>query len=161
MNTLITFKPLHEDDLTLLHQWFQKPHIKQWYARGELFTIEMIIDKYLPRIRNPEWIPNFLIYLDDKPVGYIQLYHLSHNLPDGMKDRSHPLFNEYKPEEVAGIDLFVADEQYLGSGISSRLLSAFVEKYIKGKFKAVISDPVKQNSRAISFFEKNGFVRMK
>ena len=160
MHTLITFKPLHEDDLALLHQWFQKPHIKQLYARGESFTFAMIAEKYLPRIRNPNKIPNYFIYLDGNPMGYIQLYHLSYGLPDGVKDRSHPLFDEFKPEEIAGIDLFIAEEKYLGSGISSDILTNFIGDYIKGKFQAIVSDPVMQNTRAISFFEKNGFKRM-
>jgi aminoglycoside 6'-N-acetyltransferase len=161
MSTEITFKPLCEDDLVLLHQWFHKPHIKQWYARGESFTFAMIAEKYLPRIRNPNNIPNYFIYLDGNPIGYIQLYHLSYGLPDGVKDRSHSLFHEFKPEEIAGIDLFIAEEKYLGSGISSNMLATFIRNYIKGKFKAVVSDPVVQNTRAISYFEKNGFKRWK
>jgi len=109
MNTLITFKPLHEDNLALLHQWFQKPHIKQWYARGESFTFEMIVEKYLSRIQNPNKIPNYMIHLDGNPIGYIQLYHLSYSLPDGVKDHNHPIFDEFKPKDIAGIDLFIAE----------------------------------------------------
>lgn len=159
-STHITFKPLNEDHLALLHQWFQIPHIKQWYARGETYTLEMIVEKYLPRINTPQYIPSFLICLDGESIGYIQLYHLSHYLPEGVNDRSHPLFNEYRPEEVAGIDLFIAEEKYYGTGISGIILAAFIEGYVKGKFQAIVSDPVKQNTRALSFFEKNGFKRM-
>lgn len=46
----IHFKPLTENDLPLLHDWFQKSHVKQWYAREENYTIDMIKEKYLPRI---------------------------------------------------------------------------------------------------------------
>ena len=38
----IILKPLTEEDLPLLYNWFQKPHIKQLYARGEDYSLEMI-----------------------------------------------------------------------------------------------------------------------
>tara|TARA_R110000868_G_scaffold208838_3_gene458383 strand:+ start:689 stop:1231 length:543 start_codon:yes stop_codon:yes gene_type:complete len=160
MKEKITFEPLLEEHLELLHQWFQIPHVKEWYARGESFTHEMIVDKYLPRIKDQASILNFIICVNGKPIGYIQLYCLSHYLPEGVSDRNHPLFEKYKPNELAGIDIFIADEQYLGTGIGSSALSEFINTYIKGKFKAVVSDPVKQNVRAIIFFEKNGFVKI-
>ena len=50
----INFKPLSENDLPLLFKWFQKPHVKQWYTRGDNYTLEMIKEKYLPRILNSE-----------------------------------------------------------------------------------------------------------
>jgi aminoglycoside 6'-N-acetyltransferase len=44
----INFKSLGENDLPLLHHWFQRPHVKQWYARDENYTLDMIREKYLP-----------------------------------------------------------------------------------------------------------------
>ena len=52
--TSINFKTLTENDLPLMLNWFQKPHVKKWYARGESYTLEMMRKKYLPRILNPE-----------------------------------------------------------------------------------------------------------
>jgi len=43
------FKPLRENDLELLHHWFQEETIKQSYARGRSFTLEDIKNKYLPQ----------------------------------------------------------------------------------------------------------------
>jgi hypothetical protein len=70
----INFKLLTENDLPLLHSWFHKPHIQQWYARGENYTLDMIKEKYMPRILNSESIPNFIVYANITPIGYIQLY---------------------------------------------------------------------------------------
>ena len=78
-STAINFKPLTENDLILLHDWFHRPHIKQWYARNENYTQEMVDEKYLPRIRQPDLIPNFIIYADKQPIGYIQLYRVSYS----------------------------------------------------------------------------------
>ena len=76
----------------LLHQWFQVAHVKQWYARGETYSLNIIREQYLPRIIKPDDIPNFIIHLDGKPVGYIQLYQVSKSLPEGVDNYSHTLF---------------------------------------------------------------------
>jgi aminoglycoside 6'-N-acetyltransferase len=116
----------------------------------------MIKEKYLPRI-NDATILNFIIHDHDKPVGYIQFYHVTDHLPEGIPDYSHPLFNDFKPNEIIGIDLFIADENYLHTGFSSEVLEIFINTYVNNKFKAILVDPLKQNTSAISFFERNGF----
>jgi aminoglycoside 6'-N-acetyltransferase len=153
----ITFRPLSETDLLLLHNWFQKPHVKEWYARDVHYTPDMIREKYLPRILDPKSIPNFIIYADDIPIGYIQLYCLKYNLPDGVDDYSHSLFIDYNAEKIAGIDFFIADTDYLNKGYASLALKNFIDEHIRGLFSVVISDPLKKNNNAIHFLERNGF----
>jgi PhzF family phenazine biosynthesis protein len=155
----INFKEMNEDDLYLLHQWFQIPHVLKWYAKDKKYTLEMIREKYLPRISDAS-IPSFIIYDNDKPVGYIQFYHVTDHLPEGIINYNHPLFNDFKPKEIAGIDLFIADENYLHTGFSSKALEKFISMYINNKFKAILVDPVELNTSAISFFRRNGFENM-
>jgi RimJ/RimL family protein N-acetyltransferase len=157
----INFKLLTENDLPLLLTWFQKPLVKQWYARGESYTLDMIKEKYLPRILNPESIPNFIVYADSTPIGYIQLYCVKDSLPDGVTDYNYPLFDSFKPNEIAGIDLFIADENYLKRGYATLTLTNFIKEYVQGKFSLLVADPLKSNKNAIQFFEKNGFKKIK
>ena len=155
-NRNIIFKKMTEDDLKLLYQWFQIPHILKWYARNEKYTLEMILEKYLPRLNN-RTISSFIIRVDNYPVGYIQLYQITNHLPQGIADYNHPLFNSLKPDELVGIDLFIADEKYLHTGLGSEALKIFLDAHIKDKFSGVLVDPLKENSTAISFFEINDF----
>lgn len=156
----IQFHPLNENDLELLYQWFQKSHVKRWYARGETFSLKMIREKYLPRIDNPN-IPNFIVYLNNQPIGYIQLYRIDEqHLPEGVKDLYHPLFSQYKPQEIAGIDLFIGEEDCLRKGIASQVLQKFISQYIKNKFSAAVVDPKSNNKQAIKFFTRNGFIKV-
>ncbi len=157
----INFKPLTENDLPLMFNWFQKPHIKQWYARGENYTLDMIREKYLRRILNPESIPNFIVYVDNTPIGYIQLYCLKDSLPDGVTDYNHSLFDNCKPNEIAGLDLFIADENYLKKGYGTLTLSKFIKEHVQRKFTLLITDPLKSNKNAIQFFIKNGFEKFR
>lgn len=156
----IEFKALVESDLSLMYDWFHKPHVMQWYARGEDYTLEMIRQKYLPRLQVVEKIPSFLIYLNDYPIGYIQLYQLSYSLPEGVRDYQHPLFSNAKPHDMAGIDLFVAEELYLGKGYATLALQRFIEEQLRGRFRWAVADPLKINQHAIRFFERNGFKKM-
>jgi RimJ/RimL family protein N-acetyltransferase len=153
----IHFKSLTKNDLPLLHDWFQKPHVRKWYAREENYTIDMIKEKYLPRILNPESIPNFIIYADNTPIGYIQLYCVNDFLPDGVTDYRHPLFDSFKPNEIAGIDIFIAVENYLKKGYATLTLTNFIKEHVQGKFTILITDPLKSNKNAVQFFERNGF----
>jgi GNAT superfamily N-acetyltransferase len=152
----ITFKKLQETDVVLLHQWFQIPHVLKWYAREKAYTFKEIQEKYLPRIKDAT-VPSYIVYDEDKPVGYIQFYQVEYHFPEGIKNNHHPLFDEFNPAELAGIDLFIADENHLRMGYSSNVLKAFINKYMKNNFKAVLVDPDKNNITAIKFFEKNGF----
>jgi aminoglycoside 6'-N-acetyltransferase len=158
---IISFKPLTKDDLPLLKDWFQKPHVKQWYAHDENYTLDMLKEKYLPRILDPKLIPNFIIYADEIPFGYIQLYCLKDYLPDGVTDYAHPLFDNFKPDEIAGLDLFIADENYLKKGYATLTLTNFIKEHAEEKFTLLITDPLKNNQNAIHFFEKNGFEKLK
>jgi aminoglycoside 6'-N-acetyltransferase len=155
----ITFKLLSESDLELLHQWFHVPHVKQWYARGESYTKEMIREKYLPRIGNPD-IPNYIIYVDEHPIGYIQYYILNKSLPEDVNSYQHPVFAKHDAKNMVGIDLFIADEKYLGRGISSDALECFIKQHLQHNFAAVVVDPLKSNHRAIAFFIRNKFKKL-
>lgn len=156
----ISFKPLTENDLSLLHKWFQKSHVKQFYARDEDYTIDMIRKKYLPRILSPDSIPNFIAYVNNTAIGYIQLYCLTHSLPDGVQDTTHPLFHNRNPKKMAGIDLFIAEEKYLHKGYGSLMLKNFINEYVKDNFTLLVVDPLKTNQQAIHFFERNGFKKL-
>lgn len=101
-----------------------------------------------------------MISYEFHPVGYIQFYSITNYLPEGITDCNHPLFDDFKANELVGIDLFIADENYLGTGFSSNALGLFIHLYIKGKFKGILVDPLTQNRIANLFFERNGFRRI-
>ena len=91
---VLTFRPLAEADLDLVHRWRNEPHVARWFRDGA--TIEQIRDKYLPRIEGREPIACHLILLDGSPIGLIQTYRIGD-------------FPEYAavvgvPEGCAGLD---------------------------------------------------------
>lgn len=160
---LFEFRPLREKDLELMHQWFQEPTIKQSYARGQHFTYENIQNKYLPRIVGQENVPSFIVYQNNNPIGFIQYYPVSNHLPEvtvtgELLSLKNPLFNTYHPNEIAGIDCFIAESNDRGKGKGEQMISAFITEFLKD-YRAVIVDPVQDNHPAIRCYEKAGFER--
>lgn len=151
------FKLLHEDDLELMYKWFQTPHVNKWYARGNQWSLKDIEQKYLPRIKGEDDCPSFIVYHDKKPIGFIQYYSLENSLPEGVNDYKHPIFLEFKPSELAGVDLFIGSVNCLGKGIGTKMLRKFLKEHVFTKFKAVAIDPESDNLDAIRCYEKAGF----
>ncbi|HHF7373701.1 TPA: GNAT family N-acetyltransferase [Legionella bozemanae] len=156
-NQNLEFKPLGQRDLNLMTQWFAEPTVKQGYARNQQFSLEDISAKYSPRIEGIESIPSFIIYLNQKPIGFIQYYCLSDHLPEGISGYNASLFDEAPPEQLAGIDLFIAEPTFRGVGLGRQIIRRFISKHLY-RFKAVVVDPQIGNEQAIACYQKAGFL---
>lgn len=144
--------------MTLLYDWFQEPIIKQWYANGTSWSFEDINQKYLPRVQGKENILSFIVYKDKHPIGFIQYYWLMAHYPEGIRDKNHPLFKSYQPNELVGIDLFLADRNNRGMGLGTKILNDFIQD-LPRSIRAIIVDPDATNHQAIRCYEKAGFKR--
>ncbi|MBN9227499.1 MULTISPECIES: GNAT family N-acetyltransferase [Legionella] len=150
------FKPLHEQDINLLYHWFQEPNINRWYARGMVWSLDMVTKKYLPRIYGQDNVPSFIVYLDKQAIGFIQYYCFKDHLPEGISHTKNALFQKYQPNELAGVDLFIAAGDNRGKGLGKHMLDIFTEN-LPNTFRAVVVDPAINNYQAIHCYEKAGF----
>ena len=157
---MIQFIPLRLNHLPLMHTWFARPHLMQWWTRGESFTLEQIAAKYGSRARGEDPARGFVIEVDGAPVGYAQYYPVADDsLPDGVQSLTNRMFASYRTAELAGVDLFLADPEGLGKGTGTIVLKAFLEAEVFAKFRVAVIDPLRENARAIRSFEKSGFRR--
>jgi len=67
------FKPLTESDLQLLCEWLNQPHLQKWWRKGNI-SLDMVREKYLPRISGADTAKPFVALLNERPVGDIQYY---------------------------------------------------------------------------------------
>ena len=147
----LTFRPLAESDLPLLLEWLHRPHLQEWWRSGET-TLEELREKYLPRILGVDDARPFLACLDGTPVGYIQYYRASEGDPDWWPDRPGP--------GVLGIDQFLVDEERLGKGLGTSMVSGFCRMLLEDPSVTEIRvDPRPDNVRAIRCYGKAGFRR--
>jgi Acetyltransferase (GNAT) domain len=67
------------------------------------------------------------------------------------------LFDEATPEQLVGIDLFIAEPSCRGVGLGRQIIRRFIAKQLY-RFKAVVVDPQIGNEQAIACYQKAGFV---
>lgn len=152
-----SFKALTVSDITLLHTWFQDPIVKKWYAQNKTYTLDDIKQKYLPRINGLDKTPSFIIEANNNPIGFIQYYALCDHFPSGVTSLNNDLFKIVKPEKVAGIDVFIADQEFRYKGFGKQIIDLFINKFLKNIFEIIIVDPRNINKPAIRCYEKCGF----
>jgi len=148
---MITFKKLTKEDMPLFLLWAKKPHVKDtWFAAGY-----ESIDKYYQKIDGNGYDYGFIIYLDDKPIGYIQCsdlyaYRTKCPNPKGILTNEDP--------GTFCLDLFIGEEDFLNKGYGTEIVKSFVTKiFAEFNAKEILIDPACSNKRAIRCYEKAGF----
>jgi len=144
----IDFKLLSVYDFPLLLKWLKKPHIKQWWDQDITHTEESVTEKYSSYVNNSK-IRAYIIHIDNKPIGYIQIY----NAYDFSRNK--PL--DDLPKSLGAIDFYIGEEEYLRQGIGSQILKAFVTP----EFDYILVDPDINNIAAIKTYEKAEFKKIK
>jgi aminoglycoside 6'-N-acetyltransferase len=155
----ITFKALAESDLELLLRWLETPHIKVWWDSDMVWNKAKVYEKYGSYIKGYKIedgqvkpLDAYIIYLDARPVGYLQAY----NAYDFK--RSIPLTD--LPKSLAAFDLFLGEEDIRGKGIGPMALKTFFLTWDK-KFDYAFADPDQRNTAAVRAYEKAGFEKIK
>jgi len=149
----ITFRPMSRDDLPLVHEWHQRPHVQEWWVERK--TFEETEAHYGPTIDGVEPTDHYIALLDGEPFGLIQTYLVS-DYPDYAA-----LIEE--GEGTAGVDLYIADPANTGRGLGTEMLRRFVEEIVfaRPETVAVTADPDVRNRASIRAFEKAGFLRVR
>jgi aminoglycoside 6'-N-acetyltransferase-1b/aminoglycoside 6'-N-acetyltransferase-2 len=148
---LFEYHPLEEGDLTLLIDWLDRPHVRQWWDAEDV-SLEGVRREYLPRARGAGDAHPFLAYLDGQPVGYIQYYWAAEGDRDWWPDDPGP--------GVVGIDQFIGDPSRLNQGLGTAMIRQFTDILKQNPAVTEIrADPRPDNVRAIRCYEKVGFLR--
>jgi len=142
------FVPLSESDFDLMHDWLNRPHVTEWWDGTE--TLNQVQVKYQNKIEARFVFP-YLIYLNEKPIGYIQMYIAKTDDPD----------SQWWPdteEGTVGVDQLIGEAELINKGIGTAFVRQFTDELLKKDWiKKVIVDPTPENARAIRAYEKAGF----
>lgn len=152
----IAFKLLEEEDLGVLHKWLNKPHVREWYGyEHDYANYSAVVERYLHKTKPGCLTASYIIYIDDNSVGYIQTYLI----------KDYPDYNKYVKAEdhVAGLDVFIGEEDYLHKGYSSEVMKKFIDTHVfsDNKVKSIIIGPEPKNAAAIKAYSKVGFEYIK
>jgi aminoglycoside 6'-N-acetyltransferase len=164
----ITFKPLNESHFPFLLKWLESPHVKKWWpadrslgAGGDqdvTYTIELVKEKYSSYVKGYKLevgaqkpIQAFIIYSDQNPVGYIQIYN-AYDFP-----RSKPLLG--LPSNLGAFDIFIGEEEVLKQGLGSKAIVQLLKLH-GNQYSYIFADPDSSNIAAIKCYEKAGFKKV-
>lgn len=150
MNNAFQFKPLTISDFTLVHHWFNESHVQDFYSLRS-WTIDEVEKKLMPYLDPTSSVKPYIVYLEKRPIGFIQYSSLSYN-PWPDQD-----FSEEIVKKGAGIDVFIGEKHDIGRGIGVSLIEACLEQLIWPRFHYCVADPDVRNLRSIRLFEKCGF----
>lgn len=144
-----------DEDYQIMTKWLTNPDLLELYeGRDKVFDLEKIKQKYQPRILQEEKVTPCFVYLENKPIGYMQFYELSEETR-----------KEYGLEEdlkAFGIDMFIGDMNMWGKGLGTKMLMLLVDYLFETlKVNIITIDPRVENERAIRSYEKVGFKKIK
>jgi RimJ/RimL family protein N-acetyltransferase len=146
-----TFRPLTAEDLLMLHEWLQRPHVRQWWK--EPTTIADLRRDYLQTAAEEGSTRAYIALLEDTPIGFIQSYVVMGSGDGWWEDETDP--------GARGIDQFLAHASLLGQGLGSTLARAFVDRLFENpRVTTVQTDPSPENERAIRCYHRAGFVAL-
>lgn len=148
------FEPLNKIHFSFIHDWYNKPHVQAFYSLRD-WTSEEVQKKLTPYLNDENPMNCFVVYHSGQPIGYIQSYPL----------KDYPWENQDLPkiieENAAGIDFFIADENYLGKGIGFQIINNFLEQFIWPFYQYCMADPDIRNDASIRLLKKCGFIEHK
>lgn len=151
----VTLRLMTELDLSMLHDWLNRPHIVEWWGGEEARpTLNEVLEHYLPRVMAQESVTPYIAMLGQEPIGYAQSYVALGSGDGWWEDETDP--------GVRGIDLFLANPRQLNKGLGTMLVRALVEHlFADPAVTKIQTDPAPNNHRAIRCYEKAGFVRQR
>lgn len=158
----ITFVPLEERHLSLMCAWLMKPHVRAWWDSDVSWTLARVQEKYGSYIQGYKFekgikkpIQAFIIAIDGKDIGYIQLYDAH------LFEREGGLTLDELPRPLATFDIFLGEEAYVGKGYGTAIMTQFLKEHVDPYFDTCFVDPEKANVQAVRAYEKVGFIKIK
>jgi aminoglycoside 6'-N-acetyltransferase len=149
----VSFRPLTEADLLLVHEWLGREHVQRWW--GEPGDLDGTIEHYGPSLDGRDPTDLYAIVVDGRDAGMIQTYIVAD-------------YPEYAAligveENVAGLDLFLGEQALLGRGLGTEIIGRFVSEVVwaRGETFACVADPDVDNVASLRAFEKAGFERVR
>jgi aminoglycoside 6'-N-acetyltransferase len=158
----ITFNKLESAHFPLLLKWLMTPHVRQWWDTNIEWTPTLIAEKYGQYINGYKRLHlasgviekpmhAYVIVSDGEEIGYMQYYN-KHDFPS-----EYGYEIDYFPENLAAIDWYIGEPDYLRQGLGTKALNQFIADYVFKDFEAAFVDPDVKNIAAIRTYERCGF----
>ena len=150
----ITFKTLEDKDFPILHKWMNLDFVSRWYDKRK-FIYDDVEREYSMRIKEDTPIESYIIYYEEKPIGYI------HNFR--VYDYPEYALAVLVEKTTYAMDMFIGDQEYTGKGLGKEIIGKFIREIVfqKEDCESCIVGLEKDYPNAIRAYEKAGFTYLK
>lgn len=153
-DTSLTFSPLEPEQIELVLEWLQRPHVAEWFHGEGLKTTILEMEKFA---RNETSIYDFWVsFCDGIPFGLLMTSKLSE---EEASDNGSYFSKWAKGENMHTLDLLIGDTRFLGKGLSTSMIREFIEQKLSYA-DIIFIDPEASNKKAIHVYEKAGFQKL-
>lgn len=152
----ISFRPLQDDDLPLLHRWLNHPAVVRWWE-GVDVSWPGVVRRYgsggIPGVEH--WLASN----DDDVLGWAQCYCAA----DVAEEEAYYWHSHLDLHKTAGIDYLVGAPTLRNRGIGSAMIHAFVRDVVFARhpqWAFAAAAPFEANKASWRALEKAGFDRL-
>jgi len=152
----ITFRPLLDSDLPLMHQWLNNAAVVEWWE-GDDVTWPAVVSDYGESHGDP--VEHWMALADGKPLGWLQFYRAA----DMIEEETYYWRPHLDLQTTAGIDYLVGEPSARGQGIGGTMIRAFVRDVVFPSDSAwthVAAGPFEANVASWKALERAGFERV-
>lgn len=145
-SSVITFRPLAESDLDLVHRWMNAPHARAFFGRSRAEIEEV----HGAAIRGEETFRSFVALRDGEPFGLFDW---------GFFDDDPEMQRLYGVDDPDAANCDVLIGEHAHEGLGALAIRAFLDRVVFAdpRTSRVVIDPVPENAIAIRAYEKAGF----
>ncbi len=148
----VTLRAMSRGDLPMVTRWRQSDHVHRWWVSDGEPTMESITLAYGPGIDGMTPTRMWVAEVNGRSVGMVQDYLIA-NYPD---------YAVLAPTiDAVGLDYLVGDPHWLGRGIGTRMLWAWLVR-MRRRFPeatACFAAPDHRNEASLRVLDKVGFTR--
>jgi RimJ/RimL family protein N-acetyltransferase len=122
----VTFRPLTDDDLPMMHRWLNDPGVVRWWEGDDVSWAAVVADYGSGRsdVTTEHWIAS----VQGRDVGWIQCYPSTDS-----PDEAGAWWALGVDRTAAGIDYLVGEPDERGRGLGSAMIAAFVRDIVFGR----------------------------
>jgi aminoglycoside 6'-N-acetyltransferase len=151
----ITFRALQRSDFALLSEWLARPHVRRWWRHDP--SSDAVEADFGDGVDGLDPVEYFMVVIDGVDRGFIQRCQFG--------DEAEWLVALQVVDaqaEAAGIDYFIGDMEFVGRGVGTAMIGAFIAdtwtRYPNAPMMLV--DVEAENVASWRILEKNGFRRI-
>jgi len=148
----VTLRAMTRGDLPDVTRWRQSEHVHRWWASDGDPTLEAVTSQYGPRIDGMSPTRMWVAEVNGRSVGFVQDYRIS----------DYPEFSMLAPDpDAIGIDYVVGEVQWVGRGIGTRMIWAWLLR-MRSRFPdaaCCFAAPDHRNEASLRVLDKLGFTR--